>query len=122
MISGTGIDVVDIERIDHVISKWTDKFLDRIFTQGEIDYCRSRVNATQHFAARFAAKEAFAKAIATGWAEAFHWQHIEVENEFSGRPCIVLHGSLKERFGNARIHLSMSHTHATAVAMVVIEE
>ncbi len=121
MITGIGIDVVEIDRIERVITKWTEKFLERIFTAKEIEYCRSRVNAAQHFAARFAAKEAFAKAIATGWAEAFHWQDIEIENELSGRPRIVLHRSLGQRYGHATIHLSLTHTHATAAAVVILE-
>ena len=121
MITGLGIDIVEIDRIAHIVEKWTEKFLQRIFTEREIEYCRSKPNAPQHFAARFAAKEAFAKAITTGWNETFHWKDVEVENEFTGQPRLVLHGGMAERFSSARIHLSLSHTHTTAAAVVILE-
>lgn len=122
MITGIGIDIVEIDRVARIVEKWTEKFLEKIFTDGEIEYCRSKTNAAQHFAARFAAKEAFAKAIATGWSETFHWKEVEVNNEFSGKPTLVLHGKTKERFADVVIHLSLSHTHATAAAFVILEK
>ena len=122
MITGLGIDIVEIDRIHHVVEKWTEKFLQRVFTDKEIDYCRSRVNAAQHFAARFAAKEAFAKATAMGWTDKFRWKDVEVENEFTGQPRLVLHGAMAEEFAACDFHLSLSHTHLSAAAVVVMEQ
>lgn len=122
MITGLGIDIVEIDRIQRVVEKWTEKFLQRIFTDSEIAYCQSRVNASQHFAARFAAKEAFAKATGTGWTDQFRWKDVEVENEFTGQPRLVLHGAMKELFSHHVVHLTLSHTHLTAAAVVVLEQ
>lgn len=121
MIKGVGIDAIEIERIERVIAQWDQHFLRKIFTPREIAYCKSKPNTIQHFAVRFAAKEAFAKAIATGWRSAFRWQDVEIENDLAGKPKIVLHGRLEQQFSLAAVHLSLSHTHTNAVAVVVLE-
>ena len=76
MVKGIGIDVVEIKRIREIMDKWGDKFLKKVFTEREISYAQSKINPAQHFAARFAAKEAFAKAAATGWKGSFRWKDI----------------------------------------------
>ena len=120
MIKGIGVDVVDIARLERVADEWKHRFLRKVFTNAEIAYCESKAHPIQHFAVRFAAKEAFAKAIANGWAHAFRWQDVEIENDGSGKPRIKLHGKLEQVFPNT-IHLSLSHTQTTAVATVVLE-
>jgi holo-[acyl-carrier protein] synthase len=121
MIKGIGVDTIEIDRIGRVIKQWDRHFLRKIFTPREIAYCQSKPNTIQHFAVRFAAKEAFAKAIATGWRSTFRWQDVEIENDLAGKPKIVLHGKLEQQFSLAAVHLSLSHTHTSAVAMVVLE-
>ena len=96
MVFGIGIDIIEIERIKKSIEKYDDLFLNKIFTQTELDYCLSKQNKYQHFAARFAAKEAIAKAIATGWSEGFKWKDIEIYNEPSGLPRVKLFGNLQK--------------------------
>ncbi len=127
MIFGLGIDTIEVQRIAQTISEYGDQFLHRIFTADEIAYCNSRRFSAEHFAARFAAKEAFAKAIGTGIRRGFIWKEVEVRKEYSGKPLIVLHGSMTEKtmkiVGAAyQIQLSLSHTKDMAEAMVVIEK
>jgi holo-[acyl-carrier protein] synthase len=127
MIFGIGIDTIEVSRIERTISEYGDQFLHRIFTQAEIAYCQSRRFSAEHFAARFAAKEAFAKAIGTGIRHGFVWKEVEVRKEYSGKPLIVLHGSM---IGNVAkivgleysVQVSLSHTKDMAEAMVIIEK
>ena len=121
MIKGIGVDIVDIARLESVTEEWNNRFLRKVFTPKEIAYCESKTHSIQHFAVRFAAKEAFAKAIATGWKGAFRWKDVEIENDASGKPTIKLHGKLEQVFFPSTIHLSLSHTHTSAVAVVVLE-
>jgi len=121
MLTGIGIDIVDIDRIAEVAKKWGDPFLHKVFTPAEIAYCSSKPAPMQHFAVRFAAKEAFAKAIATGWDSEFRWHDVEIDNNRAGKPELILHGSLQRKYHQSRIHLSLSHTHASAAAMVTLE-
>ncbi len=121
MIKGIGVDVVDITRLERVAEEWQHRFLRKIFTPLEITYCESKPMPIQHFAVRFAAKEAFAKAIATGWNHAFRWHDVEIENDVTGKPIIKLHGKLEQVFFPNIIHLSLSHTRTSAVAVVVLE-
>lgn len=111
MVLGTGIDIIEIERIQQSIEKFGEHFLHKIYTKNEIDYCYDKKNKFQHLAARFAAKEAVAKALAAGWNESFKWQEIEVINEKNGRPKVILYGDLKEFVGNDKgLQISMSHS------------
>lgn len=121
MVSGIGVDILEIDRMRTIAQARGDHFLRRVFTDPEIQYCRSKHNSFQHFAARFAAKEALSKAISTGWRNEFSWRDVEVVNEPSGQPRITLHGRLLERLATHIIHLSISHSEAHVVAMVVIE-
>lgn len=122
MIRGVGIDIIEIARIRRNIETLGPRFTEKLFTDGEIRYCTSKAIPHQHFAARFAAKEAVSKALATGWAGEFRWKDVEVINDLSGRPGIVLHDRLHDALGNARIHLSLSHSETHVVAMAIIED
>ncbi|MFA6570645.1 MAG: holo-ACP synthase [Bacteroidota bacterium] len=122
MITGIGIDIIEIPRIAESISKYGERFLNRIYTAHEIRYCDSFAKHKElHYAARFAAKEAFSKAIGTGITDGFKFNEICVQNEENGKPFIVLSGGLKEKWGGRLTHISLSHTETNAVAMVVIE-
>ena len=121
---GIGIDIVNITRIDHVIKKWRDKFLHRVFTKKEINYCVNKKFPSQHFAIRFAAKEAFLKALGMGMRAGIPWNHIEVINTSMGRPSMELHSKAKETCRRRKIkniHLSLSHDGDYGVALVILE-
>jgi holo-[acyl-carrier protein] synthase len=124
MIVGTGIDIAEVGRIAHSIDRFGRRFLERIFTPGEIRYCESKANKAERYAARFAAKEAAMKAIGTGWNRGVTWQDVEVQREPGGRPTMVFHGKAAEFFhdlGAARAHLSITHTKDSAMAQVILE-
>ena len=103
----------------------TPRFAERVFTPGERDYCERRgVVAPQHYAARFAAKEAALKALGTGWSGGLAWQDIEVVSNAAGAPSVVFHNLARELFtrsGATTAHLSISHTTEQAIAQVVLE-
>ncbi len=121
MIQGIGVDVVDVERMKSIIAEQGAVFIDRVFTETEIAYCRGKQNPEQHFAARFAAKEAVSKAMRTGWSGIFRWKDVEVVNEPSGAPKINLYSAARKTLEKSTIHLSLSHTENTVVALAVIE-
>ena len=123
MIKGTGADIIEIERIRKAIEK-DSKFTDRIFSKDETGYCNSKLRKEIHFAGRFAAKEAFFKALGTGWRDGMKWTEINVINDTLGKPCIRLEGITLDVFrkkGMRTINLSISHTKEFAVAFVIIE-
>lgn len=114
MVIGIGIDIIDVERVQKIAEK-NPRFLERIFTQKEIDYCSQKKNKYQHLAARFAAKEAFFKAV----GKRISWQDVELSNLRSGKPELDI--KLKERFSIEKAHVSISHLKEYAVAAVVLE-
>lgn len=120
MILGTGIDIVEIERIKLTITKWGSRFLNKVFTDNEIAYCNSKADPAQHFAVRFAAKEAFYKALPQNREYTFSWKDIEVISEKSGNPLLKTSG-ISGRLGDISVHLSLSHSKESAVAVVIIE-
>lgn len=122
MIQGIGVDIVDVARIRSAIDMWGSAFLKKIFTEGEIQYCMSKKNSYEHFAARFAAKEAVGKALATGWRGGFRWQDVEIVNEPSGQPRVILYEHASKLLANSRILLSLSHIESTVVAFAIIEK
>jgi holo-[acyl-carrier protein] synthase len=122
MIRGIGVDIIEIERIRRDLETLGPRFTEKVFTDREIAYCSAKANPYQHFAARFAAKEAVSKALATGWAGEFRWKDVEVANDPSGRPRILLHGRLGADLGTASIHLTLSHSGMHVVAMALIED
>jgi holo-[acyl-carrier protein] synthase len=124
MIIGTGVDVVEIPRIRRITEKPADRFIHRVFTPSEQQYCRAHRDPAPHFAARFAAKEALFKALGTGWAQGVAWQNAEVLREGQEAPILVLHGEalrFSEAMGTKKIHLSLSHADSYAIAMVILE-
>jgi len=123
MIIGTGVDVTDVGRIRHSFEEYGDRFGKRVFTPLEIEYCE-RFGETRHlhYAARFAAKEAFSKAIGTGMRDGFAFKDVGIRNEPSGKPVIELFNAMKERWDGFKIHVTLSHTSTVAVAVVVLEE
>ena len=121
MIQGIGVDVVDVARMKSILTDQGAAFVDRVFTDTEVTYCRSKQNPEQHFAARFAAKEAVSKAMQTGWSGIFRWKDVGVVNEPSGAPKILLYNAVSRSLEKSTIHLSLSHTENTVVALAVIE-
>lgn len=121
MIVGLGTDIEEVRRLRDLLERWGDRFLVRLFRPDEIAYCQSRTDPAMHLAGRFAAKEAFAKALGTGWNEGFRWRDVEVTRDTLGKPALRLHGRAAQRCLSLRPHLSLSHT-ATLVSAVVILE
>ncbi len=122
MIVGVGVDIVEISRIEAALQRHGERFLRRIFTPTERAYCeRFGTQRALHYAARFAAKEAFSKAIGTGMRRPCRWCDIGVVNGDAGRPELQLFGELAERYAGYVFHVSLSHTATHAVAVVVAE-
>jgi holo-[acyl-carrier protein] synthase len=124
VIVSIGIDIIEVARIREVLLR-TPRFRERVFTTAERAYCDSGgAVAAQHYAARFAAKEAALKALQTGWRGGISWQDVEIGSHVSGAPYLTLHGKVKELFissGATVAHLSLAHTSEHAIAQVVLE-
>ena len=123
MIAGTGIDIVEISRFRKAKKKWGKDFLNKIFTENEIAYSKKRRFQDQHFAARFAAKEAVLKAFGDKLSSIHNWQDIEILNDKSGRPYIRFHRSAKKLKTKEKINnviLSMAHCKGHAVANAIL--
>ena len=124
MILGTGVDIVEIPRFRKVMDRLKDRFLLRVFTEGERQYCNAHRDPAPHFAARFAAKEALFKALGTGWAQGVTWLDVEVQRERKDAPTMALYGqalTLSAAKGARTVHLSLSHSDHWAVALVILE-
>jgi holo-[acyl-carrier protein] synthase len=124
MLIGTGVDLVEVERIAHSIERYGERFLRRVYTDDEIAYCRRRRVSAESFAARFAAKEAGAKALGTGISRGVTWNEFQVTRNPGGRPVLELRGRaalLAEELGVRAISLSLTHTGSLAMASVVME-
>ena len=125
MIISIGVDIIEVRRVRETIER-TPRFAERVFTAAERAYCESRgAVAAQHYAARFAAKEAALKALQTGWSGGISWQDIEVSAKDSGAPLILFHGrarELYEKSGATSAHISIAHTTEHAIAEVVLEK
>jgi holo-[acyl-carrier protein] synthase len=121
MVLGLGIDIIEIARVKKSIENYGDNFLNKVFTIEEIRYCNSKFNKYQHYAARFAAKEAVYKALASGWQEGLRWKDIEIQNDNSGMPSIKPSGKLKMFLSeNTQLRISISHSdnYVTSVAII----
>jgi holo-[acyl-carrier protein] synthase len=119
-----GIDIVEIEKLRLAMVRRGERLRNRAFTSAEIEYCTARANQYQHYAARFAAKEAAFKAIGTGWRGGVGWHDAEVKNELSGKPALILSGRALEvarEMGARHFWVSLSHTDRYAIAQVVLE-
>ncbi len=124
MISGVGIDLVEIGRIEGAIRKWGDRFLNRVYSPDEIDYCRRHAFPPQHFAARFAAKEAFLKSLGIGIFREVAFSEVEVCVRATGKPELRLHGRAGDLMTVKKVsavHLSLSHSDRYATAVVILE-
>src|SRR5512133_82280 len=123
MIVGIGMDISEISRIERSLTLYGEQFERKVFTNEEIAYCRRfRYRVAEHYAARFAAKEAFSKAVGTGVQMGFRWTEVGVSRIFGGAPTIVLTGGMREQYGSLRIHLTLSHSGDIAIATVVVEK
>ena len=123
MIVGVGIDFVQVSRLERAITT-NARFMTRVFTSGEIDYCGTGEVRFERFAARFAVKEAVSKALGITWGDAIPWTDAEVDLEASGKPFVRLTGKAEERMaelGVCRIHISITHSAGFAVAVAVAE-
>ncbi len=122
-IIGIGIDIIEIARIEKAMQKGSDRFRNRTFTDREVQYCEKKMRKYQHYAARFAAKEAAMKALGTGWRKGIGFSEIELINEISGKPELFFHGKAREILdasGGREVSVSVSHSNDYAVAMVVL--
>jgi holo-[acyl-carrier protein] synthase len=122
MIIGIGTDIIEVERVARAISK--EAFKKKVFSEREIAYCESQ-KKEESYAARFAAKEAFFKALGTGWRDGMGITEVEILNNELGKPDIHLSGKAKEVFeqkGGTHIHISLSHIKTQAIAFVILEQ
>ena len=125
MVIGMGTDLIETRRVQESMDRFGDRFLMRIFTAGEIAYCQRKKNAAESFAARFAAKEAGAKALGTGISRGVSWKEFEVKREASGKPTLSLHGRAAElagAMGIRRVEVSLTHSRELAMAVVLVED
>jgi holo-[acyl-carrier protein] synthase len=125
MLVGTGVDLVEVPRIERSIARFGERFLHRVFTDEEIAYCRRKATAAESFAARFAAKEAGAKALGTGIQHGVTWKELEVKREPGQRPTLHFSGrarAIAGQLGVARVSLSLTHTASLAMATVHLED
>lgn len=125
MILGIGSDLAEVPRIRASVERFGNRFLERVYTPGEIAYANAKANRDERLAARFAAKEAGMKALGTGLAGGVTWRDFAVGREPSGKPLLKLSGvaaQLAMRLGVRKIHLTLTHTAAVAMAVVVLED
>jgi holo-[acyl-carrier protein] synthase len=123
-IVGIGTDIIECLRIAQMIERHGELFINRVYTDYEIAYCSARKAATQHYAGRWAAKEAVLKALGTGWRRGISWRDIEVRHQPSGAPTVALRGGAREvleKAGIKAMHLSISHCRSHAIAYAVAE-
>lgn len=123
-VIGIGIDIVECARIENSIERFGDRFLKRVFTEGEIAYSNSMKFPARHLAARFAAKEALSKAFGTGIGKSMGWRDLDVQKRESGEPFVVLSGGaqrMANERGIAKVWISLSHTQDSAMATIVLE-
>ncbi|MBD3348084.1 MAG: holo-[acyl-carrier-protein] synthase [Candidatus Eisenbacteria bacterium] len=121
-IRAVGTDIVDLDHFESVVARSRPGFLRYLFTENEIGYCERYRDKTASYAAVFAAKEAFLKALRTGLAPGLRWKDVEVMHERGGAPTILAHGKCVELLGDGRAHVSLSHSRTSAHAVVVIED
>ena len=125
MIVGTGVDITEVTRVREALERFGDRFLRRVFTPAEVEYCASKRNNAERLAARFSAKEAALKALGTGLRHGITWRDVEVRRQPGGRPTVAFSGVAAKfavRLGVKHISLSLSHTAEQAIAMVILED
>jgi holo-[acyl-carrier protein] synthase len=124
VIQGIGTDIFELKRMAELADRGR-QHLTAIFTKNEIDYCESKAKKHEHYAARYAAKEAVLKALGTGWRDGLSFPDVEILNDELGKPLVVLHGKAKKLFEEQKIEkilVSLSHTSDTAVAVAILEK
>jgi holo-[acyl-carrier protein] synthase len=124
MVMGLGTDLIEIARIQQSLDRFGRRFMEKVFTEGEIAYCQRKKHAAESFASRFAAKEAAAKALGTGISRGITWKEIEVRREVGERPTLHLSGRAAERaaaMGISNLQLSLTHSRDVAMAVVIAE-
>lgn len=119
MILGIGNDIIEIARIEALLSRYPEKFLKRVFTPNEQKYCLARKQASRHFAGRFAAKEAIVKALGTGFSDGLNWLDFEIQPNFDGKPLVILSPYANQRFNHPHLLISISHCHEYATAVAI---
>ena len=125
MVIGVGTDMIEIARIERSLARFSEAFLQRVFTPGEIAYCQAKKNSAESFAARFAAKEAGAKALGTGISRGVSWREFEVRRKPGQRPELHLSGraeEIAEELGVRRLSLSLTHSRELSMAVVIAED
>lgn len=125
MIYALGTDLVEVARIERIMERWRERFIRRVYSEEEMRYCSAKAYPAQHFAARFAAKEAFLKGVGLGMAGGIGFRNVEVMTGAKGKPELRFHGRAREmvdRAGVTESHISLSHTDRYAVAVVVLEK
>lgn len=123
-IVALGLDLIRIERLEETVAKHGERFLERVFTDAEREYCERHSSRLQHYAGRFAVKEAVMKVLGTGWTRGVRWRDIEVVRDRGGPPRVVLHGesaAIAERLGITSILCSITHDGGLAAAVAVAE-
>lgn len=125
MIYGTGIDIVEVSRMAGIIARWGNRFLERVFSPGEIEYCHQRAFPAMHYAARFAAKESLLKSLGIGLGMGIALYEIEVASDGKGKPEVRLRGRAAGMLinrGVSAVNVSLSHTRHSAMALVILEK
>jgi holo-[acyl-carrier protein] synthase len=123
VIFGIGTDIIEIKRVEKLVARG-GQYLETIFTESEMDYCEARARKQEHYAARYAAKEAVLKALGTGWRGGLAYSDIEIIHEESGRPVVSVRGEVRKFFDQHQIRktsISLSHTKEIAIAVVILE-
>lgn len=125
MIQGIGTDIVEVSRIEKIIEKWGSRFIEKVYTPGEIEYCSKKAFPAMHFAARFAVKESILKSLGIGLGKGLSLRDIEVLNNQEGIPFLQSTDAMKEIFqrrGISAVHISITHTKKYAQAVVILEK
>ena len=122
MIEGLGLDLVEVARIQRSVERWGRRFLSRVFTQREIEYCFQQGEGYRSLAARFAAKEAVFKALGKGWPQGGDWKDVEVLGQRGSRPEVMLHGRTKQIVDKGRVLVCLSHTSEYAAAVAAFQD
>ncbi len=121
-VFGVGIDLVEVGRLRRSLERFGDRFRHRVFTESEVAFCEGLSDPVLSYAGRFAAKEAFSKALGTGLRGAIGWREIEVRDNERSRPTIMVTGRAADRLGGRRVHVSITHLESYASAVVIIED
>ncbi len=117
-----GIDIIEIARIGAALSRWENKFRNLVFSASEIEFCEARSNPVQHYAARFAAKEAVAKALKAYKPVFLRWTDVEIISDGNGAPTVLLHGEAEKLFSGTKLSLSLSHSVNSAIAIALLSD